>query len=89
MGSGSLFARSALKKRYEVGADVDTAVKLSIEALYDAADDDSATGGPDITRRIFPVVITVTATGAVRVPADDIAAVSGAVLAGRLLHPGG
>jgi len=89
VGSGSLFARSALKKRYEIGADLDTAVKLSIEALYDAADDDSATGGPDVTRRIFPVVITVTPTGALRVPTDDIAAVSEAVLAGRLLHPGG
>ena len=36
---------------------------VAIEALYDAADDDSATGGPDLARRIFPVVITATADG--------------------------
>jgi proteasome beta subunit len=89
VGSGSMFARSALKKRYEPGADLPTAVRAAVEALYDAADDDSATGGPDLTRRIFPVVVSVTAEGAVRWSDEEVGAVSEAVVAGRLLKPGG
>ena len=89
VGSGSMFARSALKKRYEPGADLATTVRAAVEALYDAADDDSATGGPDLTRRIFPVVVAVTAQGAIRMSDDEIGAVSEAVVAGRLLRPGG
>jgi proteasome beta subunit len=89
VGSGSMFARSALKKRYEPGADLASTVRAAVEALYDAADDDSATGGPDLTRRIFPVVIAVTAAGAVRWTNDEVGAVSEAVVAGRLLKPGG
>jgi proteasome beta subunit len=52
VGSGSTFARSALKKRYRDDVDEAGAVKLAVDALYDAADDDSATGGPDLSRRI-------------------------------------
>ena len=89
VGSGSMFARSALKKRYEPGADLATTVRAAVEALYDAADDDSATGGPDLTRRIFPVVVAVTAEGAVRWSEEQVGAVSEAVVAGRLLKPGG
>ena len=84
-----MFARSALKKRYEPGADLNTTVRAAVEALYDAADDDSATGGPDMTRRIYPVVVAVTALGAVRLADEEVGAVSEAVVAGRLLRPGG
>ena len=72
IGSGSLFARSALKKRYRPGADVDTAIRWAVESLYDAADEDSATGGPDLTRGLFPVIMTATADGTVRVPDADV-----------------
>jgi proteasome beta subunit len=89
VGSGSMFARSALKKRYEPNADLASTVRAAVEALYDAADDDSATGGPDLTRRIFPVVVAVTAGGAVRWTNEEVGAVSEAVIAGRLLKPGG
>ncbi len=89
VGSGSMFARSALKKRYDPAAGVDAAVRAAVEALYDAADDDTATAGPDLTRRIFPVVITVTAAGARRLSESEIGAVSEAVVAGRMLNPGG
>jgi len=44
---------SALKKRYRDGVTETEAVRLCVDALYDAADDDSATGGPDTVRRIF------------------------------------
>ena len=89
VGSGSMFARSALKKRYTRDMDVAAAVRAAVEALYDAADDDSATGGPDLTRRIFPVVVAVTAAGAMRWSDDAVGAVAEAVVAGRMINPGG
>ena len=52
------------------------AVMAAAQALYDAADDDSATGGPDLTRRIFPVVAVITADGYRRLPDDEVAAVA-------------
>ncbi|CAN5257173.1 proteasome subunit beta [soil metagenome] len=89
VGSGSIFARSALKKRYTDGVDEATAVRLCVDALYDAADDDSATGGPDLTRRIWPVVMSVTDEGARRLPDDEVGAVVEAVVAERMTNPGG
>lgn len=89
IGSGSLFAKSALKKRYRPGLSTDEVVRLAMEALYDAADDDTATGGPDVTRRIYPVVMTATAEGTARVSEEQTAAVAQAVIAGRLENPGG
>jgi proteasome beta subunit len=75
VGSGSIFARGSLKKRWRPGLDAETAVAVAVEALYDAADDDSATGGPDTARGIYPVVATVTADGYRRIPDDDLATV--------------
>lgn len=63
VGSGSFFARGALKKLWRPGLDRAAAVRVALEALYDAADDDSATGGPDVHRRIWPVVGVVDAGG--------------------------
>ena len=83
MGSGSLFARGSLKKLYRRGLDADAAVRVAVEALYDAADDDSATGGPDVGRRIWPTVGLVDAEGTRFVPEDDIAPVVDAILADR------
>ncbi|MEO9220555.1 MAG: proteasome subunit beta [Mycobacteriaceae bacterium] len=90
VGSGSLFARSALKKRYEPDADQDTAVRAAVEALYDAADDDSATGGPDLVRGLYPVVITITGEdGATRVDDERVGEVAQAVVTDRQARPGG
>jgi proteasome beta subunit len=89
IGSGSLFAKSALKKRYRAGLPLDEAVALSVEALYDAADEDTATGGPDVIRKIFPVVMTATAEGAQRLTDEEAAEVAEAVVARRTENPGG
>ncbi len=89
IGSGSLFAKSALKKRFRPGLGVDEAVRLAVEALYDAADDDTATGGPDLTRSIYPVVMTATADGARRLTDAETGAVAEAVVRGRMDNPGG
>lgn len=75
IGSGSLFARGSLKKRWRPDLDPAGAVAVAVEALRDAADDDSATGGPDSVRQIFPVVATVSADGYRRVPDDELAVV--------------
>ena len=89
VGSGSVFAKGALKKRFRPGLGVDEVVRLVVEALYDAADEDSATGGPDVSRRIFPVVLTATGAGTRRLSVDAVGGVAAAVVGGRLGNPGG
>lgn len=87
IGSGSVFAKSALKKLYDPDADREGAIRAAVEALYDASDDDTATGGPDLVRRIFPTVVTITAErGAEFLPVDQAAAVAEAVVRGRTEH---
>ncbi|MDR3068777.1 MAG: proteasome subunit beta [Cellulomonas sp.] len=76
VGSGSVFARGSLKKCWSPGLTLDGAVAVAVEALVDAADDDSATGGPDRVRAIYPVVATITASGYQRVSDDQVAAVA-------------
>jgi len=89
VGSGSLFARGALKKLYRRSGTVDDAVRCAVEALYDAADDDSATGGPDVGRRIWPSVGIVEHSGARFLLDDEIAPVVDAIIAARVNNPGG
>ncbi|SNX65793.1 proteasome endopeptidase complex beta subunit [Streptomyces sp. TLI_55] len=62
-GSGSPYARGALKKLFRRGMSRREAALAALQALYDAADDDSATGGPDISRRIFPILSVITEDG--------------------------
>jgi proteasome beta subunit len=89
IGSGSLFARGALKKLYRDDLDEAGAIAACVQALYDAADDDSATGGPDLTRRIFPVVAVVNADGFRRLPEDEIGGIVEAVVNARTIRPDG
>ena len=89
VGSGSLFARGSLKKLYRDGLNAEESVTAAIQALYDAADDDSATGGPDLTRRIFPVVAVITGDGYSRMPDDDVAAIADRVINARMSRPDG
>jgi proteasome beta subunit len=89
IGSGSVFARGALKKLYRSDLSEEEAVIASIQALYDAADDDSATGGPDLTRRIFPVVSVITADGYRRLPDDGVGALVETIVESRMQSPGG
>ena len=89
IGSGSPFAMSALKKLYTDGMPADDAVLASVQALYDAADDDSATGGPDLSRRIFPVVATITADGYRKLSEAEAEDVAGQVVRQRMAQPDG
>jgi proteasome beta subunit len=89
VGSGSMFARGALKKLFRDDFTETEAALACIQALYDAADDDSATGGPDLTRRIWPVVMSVTAEGVRKLADEDIGALVERVVADRMTSPGG
>ncbi|HZM77417.1 MAG TPA: proteasome subunit beta [Candidatus Limnocylindrales bacterium] len=87
IGSGSLFAKSSLKKLYRPGLDGTAAARLAVEALYDAADDDTATGGPDVIRKIFPVVMMATAEGTQRLSDEETAGMARTVLDARAERP--
>ncbi len=89
IGSGSLFARGAMKKLWRPGLEESAAVDVVIEALYDAADDDSATGGPDVQRRIWPTVAAVDTDGVRFVVEDVLTAAVERVLGRRRGNPGG
>jgi proteasome beta subunit len=89
VGSGSFFARGALKKLYHEAFTSDEAIRACVEALYDAADDDSATGGPDLTRRIYPLVSIVDVDGVHVVPEETMGEVVTRVVEGRMTAPGG
>jgi proteasome beta subunit len=89
IGSGSVFARGSLKKLYSDGLDERDAITACMQALYDAADDDSATGGLDMSRRIFPIVATVTADGYQRLPDSETGSYAESVVAGRMAEPDG
>ena len=83
VGSGAVFARGSLKKLWRPGLDVGDAIRVAVHALVDASDDDAGTGGPDATRRIWPVVGTVTAAGYLRVADAELAGVAEQIEAGR------
>jgi proteasome beta subunit len=89
VGSGSLFSRGSLKKLWRPGLGADDVVALAVEALYDAADDDSATGGPDLGRRIYPTVAVVDVQGVRFVEDDPLQQVVTALLESRRDNPGG
>ena len=82
-GSGAQPAKNSLKKRWRPGLAHDEAMRVAVEALIDAAEDDVATGGPDLARGIFPVIVTVTAQGATESTDEDVSASVRAVLETR------
>ena len=88
-GSGSPYARGALKKLYRPGLDRREAALAALQALYDAADDDSATGGPDVSRRIFPIVSVITAEGFERLPEPETEQLSREMVEQRRSRPDG
>ena len=83
IGSGGQPAKNSLKKRWKPGLSRADALRVAVEALVDAAEDDVATGGPDVVRKIFPIAVMVTREGAVDVPEDEISAAVTQVLEER------
>ncbi len=72
-GSGGRDARTTIKLGYRDGLDRAAAIQLAVEGLYQAADEDSATGGPDVVRGIYPTVATITLEGFERVEDAEVA----------------
>ena len=89
VGSGSVFARGSLKKLYRPDFNADEAALAVIQALYDAADDDSATGGPDMQRKIFPVVLAATADGVRKMSEEETTEMITRLMASRTERPDG
>jgi len=73
VGSGSLFARESLKKSFRPEASRADAIRMAVEALKDAADEDRGTGGVDLERNIFPTLKTCTASGVESISDDEVA----------------
>ena len=88
VGSGSLFAQSSLKKTWRPTLDAAACLRAVVEALYDAADDDTATGGPDPVRRLYPIIYRVDAEGATRMTDADVAGVAETLVAERAAAEG-
>ncbi|SBU91748.1 proteasome endopeptidase complex, beta component Threonine peptidase. MEROPS family T01B [Streptomyces sp. DpondAA-D4] len=88
-GSGSLFARGSMKKLYRDDLTEEQALTLVVQALYDAADDDSATGGPDLARRLFPIVTVITDEGFRKLTDAESSEVARSVVERRLQEPDG
>ena len=82
-GSGGRDARGSLKARYRDGLEREEAIDMAIEALWDAADEDSATGGPDLVRGIYPLVAVIDAKGYTELDGDTVADRVSTVIAGR------
>ena len=82
-GSGGSEAKSFLKTEWREGLSRQEALSVAVEALVSAAEEDAATGGPDMKRGIFPNIVTVTAEGVEEVPDDELAEIAAAVLESR------
>ncbi|HTV11269.1 MAG TPA: proteasome subunit beta [Acidimicrobiales bacterium] len=72
-GSGGRDARTTIKLGFREDMSREEGVELCVRALWQAADEDSATGGPDAVRGIYPTVATITAAGFARVPEEEVA----------------
>lgn len=88
-GSGSIFARGSMKKLYRPDLTEEQATTLVVQALYDAADDDSATGGPDLYRHIYPIVTVITDEGFRRLTDEQSQELARTVTNRRLEQPDG
>ena len=83
VGSGGRDARGSLKARYRVDLSRDEAIAMALEALWDAADEDAATGGPDVVRGIYPLVAVIDETGYRELDDDDVGARVEQTISGR------
>jgi proteasome beta subunit len=82
-GSGGVHARNWIKAQWREDITREEAVDLALRALFAAADEDAATGGPDLVRRIFPTVAVIDASGFSSIPDEEIAARASDLLGGR------
>src|SRR5215510_3153338 len=82
-GSGSKDARDSLKKLWRKDMSREESLRVALEALIDAADEDVGTGGPDLVRGIFPTVRVISRSGFIEVSEDEVRRVCDTVLKDR------
>ena len=82
-GSGSVHATTVIKMGYEEQLNESTAVDLAANAIFEAADEDSATGGPDLIRDVYPIIAKITSEGYEPIPTNDISSVFTAIIENR------
>src|SRR5438270_747460 len=81
---GYSIAHRSIKKRYRPDLSRDEAVKVALEALFDASEEDVATGGPDSLRKIYPNIAAISDTGVLKIDDDTIGQLFNDLLAERL-----
>jgi proteasome beta subunit len=89
IGSGSIIALGALKKLYAEDMSEEEALLVCIQSLYDASEEDIYTMGADLTRAIYPIIYTTTASGNVQVPDERVGELMRGVIDGRMRTPDG
>jgi proteasome beta subunit len=82
-GSGGIHARNWIKAQWREDLTEAETVDLALRALFAAADEDAATGGPDLIRRIFPTVAVIDSSGFRSIDDDTIARRADALIGGR------
>jgi proteasome beta subunit len=88
-GSGGLYAGESLKKSHRNNIDRSGALRIAIEALVDASDEDRATGGPDVMRGIFPIINFCSENGIERAPENEIEQIYRDLIEQRTVRDGG
>jgi proteasome beta subunit len=82
-GSGGVHAKNWIKAQWREGLGADETIDLAVRALFAAADEDIATGGPDLVRRIFPTVAVINPDGYRALTEDEVGQRAQALLGGR------
>ncbi len=82
-GSGSVHATTVIKMGYEEQLNESAAVDLAANVIFEAADEDSATGGPDLIRDVYPIIAKITSEGYEPIPSADISSVFTAIIDNR------
>ena len=82
-GSGSVHATTVIKMGYEDQLNETEAVDLAANAIFEAADEDSATGGPDLIRDVFPIIAKITSEGYEPIPTNDISSAFTSIIENR------
>ena len=83
-GSGGTYARSLIKQRWRGDLSRESAIDIAVAALFEAADEDSATGGPDLVRGVYPTIATITSLGYVDVEESEISQRFAVTVAGKV-----
>ncbi len=82
-GSGSVHATTVIKMGYEDQLQESQAVELAANAIFEAADEDSATGGPDLIRDLYPIIAKISVDGYEAVPTNDVSTIFGTIIDSR------